>query len=323
MALNVLILVFILNNDIINGQQGQLRDYTYAPQHCDVWVRQPQSTTKNTIEWRQAVQYSEYYLFSKDLSGQDQVYHFVPPIANSDSFYYGYSLDPYVKMLYPMDPDSDIWMMAYWPYGCTSNSASQGYQNCPYSENNTTCTVHKVLTASPTSPTKSPTPRPTTKYPTRSPIPPPTRLPTENIITPSSTSSILATFQSTGTDYQNGIITCPALQYCYVYCDSADDCCDNLVIDASAATTLLLRCRNYDSTCTWLEIIKPPSLYANIYCSSERACSSANMDLSSLDRAFIDCSSSSAPNGFGPCNNVDYDLTGTKEVDVLQDRSIM
>ena len=46
------------------------------------------------------------------------------------------------------------------------------------------------------------------------------------------------------------------------YCRSADDCCEDLVIDASAANYLTVRCENYDRTCYNIQIIGSPSSYA-------------------------------------------------------------
>ena len=100
-------------NILVDGQQ-QL-EYVYAPQWCRVYIRPPQATTENEIDWYQATFNTEYYLFSKNLLGQDQVYHIVPPIGNSGSYFYPLVQDAYISMIYEMDPYSPIWMMAYYP----------------------------------------------------------------------------------------------------------------------------------------------------------------------------------------------------------------
>eukprot|EP01084_Bolivina_argentea_P296412 510505_1 len=77
---------------------------------------------------------------------------------------------------------------------------------------------------------------------TGSSVPVPTKSPTNQIISATNTTSNTATYQSSGITFQNGIITCLPLYYCYIECNSADYACDGIVIDASAATYLLLRC---------------------------------------------------------------------------------
>eukprot|EP01083_Nonionella_stella_P049950 133024_1 len=81
-----------------------------------------------------------------------------------------------------------------------------------------------------------------------------------------------AMYQSTGIVYQNGIITCPSLFGCNIYCNSTQYACGNIVINASAATSLRLICETHPSTCQNINIIKAPSTVAYISCSSERAC---------------------------------------------------
>eukprot|EP01084_Bolivina_argentea_P180081 311110_1 len=187
---------------------GQKLEYVQAPgcgsSTTGVWIRQPQATTKNTIAWLQStynkngnLHYNiEYYLFSKDLSGQDQVYHIVPPIDTLDSSFDPAVQQAHLKMIYPMDPNSPIWMMAYFP---SENCLYPGQNNCPYSISNATCTIHYTQTPGPTPVSKSPTPCPIpspTKYPTPAPVPVPTKSPTNQIILATSTTSKRATYQS-------------------------------------------------------------------------------------------------------------------------------
>ena len=286
MSLVVLLLFHIIN---IIQLSGQSIDIVYPPEYCNVWIYRPQSTEKAVIGWSQVTLNTEYYLFSKNLEGEDQSYHIVPPIVVwSESEYYAGVQSAYISILQPMDPYSTIWMMAYYP---SEDCLYPGQNNCPYSITNTTCVIHY----DDTSPTSAPT--------------------TPNIISPSSTSGSITYYYSSGTDYQHGYITCPTY-YCYIYCNSADHACDDLVIDATAATYLRLYCRTYEWVCNGVQVIEPPRYAAYIYCETVAACVGADMALQSIITAQIICTASSTPNGWGPCANMVLQLEETTTVTI-------
>eukprot|EP01084_Bolivina_argentea_P180275 311445_1 len=91
---------------------------------------------------------------------------------------------------------------------------------------------------------------------------------------------------SQSTSFIRNTITCTT-STCIILCDIIDGCFET-IIDASASTTLILRCLEYQS-CKQANLINGPSNLAELHCLKYSACKNANFSTQNTSNVNIEC----------------------------------